>query len=167
MIKHEDIQKFYDYKGSFAKFLLDFYGIETDQDLDSLDARVTEPEELIVAHIVWKMLFGDIFSHYMIVVPTQTLAVFWQGRILDSIAQLPDCMTTKPIVTRGCIEVGTFAKTFIRVCSENIARGMTLNGVYIVEPQLNKKWVYEEFMASIIPAMFSTNGQIVQYSRGY
>ena len=167
MIKHEDIQKFYEYKGSFPKFLLDFFGVETEQDLDTLDTHVTEPEEIVIAHIVWKLLFSDMFHTCMLVVPNQTMSVRWHGRIIDTIEQLPEYMTTKLITKWGCIETGTCNKLYIRVCNESIGRGMTLNGVYVIEPEMIKKDVYIEFMGSIIPSMFSTHGQIVQYSRGY
>lgn len=167
MIKHDDIQKFYEYSGSFEKFMLDFYGVETKYDLTELDARITEPEEIVLAHIVWKMLFGGLDKNYMVVVPNQTLAVYWHGHIIDAINQLPDYMKTKLTTKWGCIETGTLVKLYIRVCNENIARGMTLNGVYVIESQMVKPRVYQDFMCSVVPSMFSTNGQIVHYSRGH
>lgn len=167
MIKHEDITSFYEYQASFEKFLLDFFGVETEQDLSDLDARITEPDDIVIAHIVWKMLFGEYFGNYMLVVPNQTMAVRWHGRIIDTIAQLPDYMKTKTKTVWGRIETGTGTRLYVRVCNENIGRGMSLNGLYVVEPELIKQTVYNEFMASVIPCMFSTGGQIVRYSRGY
>ncbi|MNC16469.1 hypothetical protein D3C75_643240 [compost metagenome] len=166
MIKHEDIISFYNYKDSFAKFALDFFGLETNQDMDSRELSLRDPEELVVAHIVWKTLFNQCQT-FMVACANSKVADYWQRRVLDALSQLPEYMKTELRVKRGEIDTGTACRVLFQRVHENTGRGMTLSGLYVIEPHMLGERVHHEFMCSILPTMLSgkQNRQIIQYSR--
>lgn len=168
MIKLEEFEAFYKYLGSFADFALDFFGIETTQDVESRQITLEGPEDLVVAHIVWKLVFNQ-GQTFMIATPSDRIAQYWHHRVIDAIAQLPEYMNCGMKIKRNEISTGTGCLALFRICSTNVGRGMTLSGLYVIEPHLIRENTYRDFMHSILPTMLSgtQNRQIVHHSRGY
>lgn len=168
MIKHDDIHNFYNYMSSFEQFALDFFGLETKQDMASREITLRDPEELVVAHIVWKMLFNRCQT-FMVACPNMKIAEYWQHRVLDALSELPEYMKSEMTFKRGEIETGTACKVLFQRIHENTGRGMTLSGLYVIEPQMLTERLRHEFMCSILPTMLAgkQQRQVVQYSRGF
>lgn len=168
MITEEHFKLYYKYKGSFAEFARDFFGVETTHDLTTREVDFTGPEELIVAHLTWNLLFSYC-STYMVVAPTMRLAQHWSLLVAAAILHMPAYMNCGMKKTRDTLDFGNGNRAIFRVCSENAGRGMTLSNLYVIEPGLIKDRVYKEFMYGILPVMLSgrLNRQVITYSRGY
>lgn len=168
MIKHDDIQKFYEYMNSYEKFALDFFGLESTQNLTTKEVSCREPEELVIAHIVWKLVFNQCQT-YLAIFPNTRIADYWQHRVLDFYSTLPEYMKTELKSKRGEIDTGTACKILFRACDPNHGRGMTISTLYVIEPDLMVERKYQELMYGILPVMMSGNDkrQVIHYSRGY
>ncbi|MNC29634.1 hypothetical protein D3C75_778900 [compost metagenome] len=127
----------------------------------------TGPEEIVIAHLVWNLLFNYDRS-YMVVTPTARLAQHWCMLVADAIARMPKYMNCGLKKTRDTLDFGNGNRVYFRTCTENAGRGMTISSLYVVEPGLIKDRVYKEFMYSVLPIVLSgRNRQVVSYSRGY
>lgn len=168
MINLSDFNSFYAYKNSFEDFARDFFHVETTQDMTGALPEITGPEELIIAHLCYNLLL-DAGKTYMVACPNQRLAHYWCQRVCYALAELPEYMM--PGIKRerqDQISTGTGNVALFRAFSPNTGRGMTVQNVYVIEPQLAARRTYEEFFHSIYPVMASgKNRQLFRYSRGY
>lgn len=166
--KHEEFEAFYKYQGSFKDFALDFYGVETTQDMDTQEPNLTGPEELIVAHIAWKLTFGRA-TKLMVSTPNDRLAHHWHQLVIDALQVLPEYISSgcKVIHRQINTRLGGNSALF-RTCNGQIARGMTLDVVYVIEPPLISPKTLHEFVQTIAFTTLRRNsGQIFRYTRGY
>lgn len=164
-IAHADIESFYNYMGSFEAFARDFFDVETDHDLTTDIVDYVGHEDIIIAHVIWSVLFKHNRT-YLVALPTMIVARHWRQLVADALAKLPKYMVPEFRGRSDEIDVANGNKILFRVCNENTGRGMTISGLYIIEPPLIKR--YYEFMQSIIPTMTSgKNRQTFNYSRGY
>lgn len=168
MITLEHFNLYHKYKGSFADFARDFFDVETTHDLTTRQVDFTGPEEVIVAHLTWNLLFSQV-STYMVVTPSARLAEHWCILVAAAILHIPPYMNCGVKKTRDTLDFGNGNRVIFRVCSENAGRGMTLSNLYVIEPGLIKERTYQEFRYSILPVMLSghLNRQVITYSRGY
>lgn len=164
-IQHADIESFYKYMGSFEEFARDFFDVETTHDLTTQIVNYVGHEDVIVAHIVW----SSIFKHertYLVACPSTVLVHHWRNLVADALVKLPDFMVPDIRGRRDELDIANGCKILFRVCNNNTGRGMTISGLYIIEPPLIKN--YYEFMQSVLPTMTSgKNRQTFNYSRGY
>jgi len=168
VIKLEDAQKFFEYKDSFEKFALDFFGLESTQVLTTKEVTCCEPEELLVAHMVWKLTFNH-NQTYLAIFPNMRIAEHWRRLVLDYYHTLPEYMRTEVKTKHSEISTGTRCDLLFRVCDPNTGRGMTISTLYMIEPNLMVYRKYQEFMYSILPVMSTGDDkrQVIQFSRGY
>lgn len=168
MISLEHFNSYYEYKGSFAAFARDFFDIETSHDMTTKEVDFCGPDEVILAHLVWTILF-NYGSTYMVVAPTMRLAQHWCHAVAAAIHQMPEYMNCGLKKTRDALEFGNGNRVIFRCCNENAGRGMTLSSLYVIEPSLIKANTYQEFRYGILPVMLSgrDNRQVITLSRGY
>lgn len=164
-VKHTDIDLFYEYTGNFDAFARIFFDVETTHDLATQIVNYVGHEDVIVAHIVWSAIFNHDRT-YLVACPTVALVHHWRNLVTDALVKLPGFMIPDIRGRRDELDIANGCKILFRVCNENTCRGMTINGLYIIEPPLIKR--YYEFMQSVMPTMASgKNRQTFNYSRGY
>lgn len=168
MITLEHFNLYHKYKGSFADFALDFFNVETTHDMTTREVDFCGPEEVVVAHLTWNLLFNYDRS-YMVVTPTARLAHHWCILVAAAVLHMPKYMNCGMKKTRDTIDFGNGNRVYFRTCSENVGRGMTLSSLYVIEPGLIKDRTYNEFMHSILPVVLGgrVNRQAITYTRGY
>lgn len=168
MITMEHFNLYHKYKGSFAEFARDFFDIETTHDMTTREVDFQGPEEVVIAHLVWNLLF-NYDSSYMVVAPSARLAQHWCQLVADAIARMPVYMNCGLKKTRDTLDFGNGNRVYFRSCTENAGRGMTISSLYVIEPTLIKDRTYKEFMYGILPVILSgrNNRQVITYSRGY
>jgi len=168
MINLEHFNSYYEYKGSFEAFARDFFDIETTHDMTTPEVDFCGPEEVVLAHIVWNLLF-HYDRTYMVVTPTARLAQHWCRVVADEILRMPEYMNCGLKKTRDVLEFGNGNRVIFRCCNENAGRGMTISSLYVIEPTLIKEHTYKEFMYGILPVIFAgrNNRQVITMSRGY
>ena len=168
MITMEHFNLYHKYKASFAEFARDFFDVETTHDMTTREVDFTGPEEVILAHIAWNLLF-NYDRTYMVVTPNGRLAQHWCSLVAEAIARMPAYMNCGIKKTRDTLDFGNGNRVIFRICSENAGRGMTLSSMYLIEPGLIKDRTYKEFMYGILPVILSgrLNRQVITYSRGY
>ena len=168
MINLADFQAFYEYKQSFEDFTRDFFDIETTQDVTGPLPELTGHEDLVLAHLCHNILL-DTGRTYMVACSTQRQAHYWCQLVCNALMQLPEFMN--PGLKKeyhNQIMTGNGNIVRFEVISPNTGRGMTVQAVYIIEPDQVARRVYDEFFCSIYPTMSAgKNRQLIRYSRGY
>lgn len=164
-VNHADIESFYQYMGSFEAFARDFFDVETDHDLTTNVVDYVGHEDIIVAHVIWSVLFKHNRT-YVVACPTMIVARHWRQLVADALAKLPNYMVPEFRGRSDVIDLANANKILFRICNENSFRGMAISNLYVIEPPLIKN--YYTFMQAVLPTMTAgKNRQTFNYSRGY
>lgn len=162
------LETWHKYRTSFEDFARDLFDVETTCDMTANLVEYSGHEDLVLAHLMWNLFFTHDRT-FVVVCPNQRMAHYWSHKAFMALQSIPKFMN--PGVEHyhnDAIQIANGNNAYFRILNENTCRGMAIQGLYIIEPDLVGKRKHDEFMKSVIPTMVSSrHKQIIRCSRGY